>query len=159
VLYALAGSGLTIWLGRPLIRLNYQQSDYEADFRAALIHTREDGARIAASQRETSVKEQLNARIDNLIGNLRRIISVNRNLSFFTTGYNYLIQLIPVLIVAPLFIDGKVEFGIIGQSAMAFATLLGAFSLVITQFQAISTYASVVTRLSEFVEAAERNGR
>ena len=30
--------------------------------------------------------------------------------------------------MAPLFIRGKVEFGVITQSAMAFATLLGAFS-------------------------------
>jgi len=61
-----------------------------------------------------------------------------------------------VIIVAPMFIDRKVEFGVIGQSAMAFATLLGAFSLVITQFQAISSYASVIARLGEFVEAAEK---
>jgi putative ATP-binding cassette transporter len=39
---------------------------------------------------------------------------------------------------------------------MAFATLLGAFSLVITQFQAISSYASVIARLGEFVEHAEK---
>ena len=50
-------------------------------------------------------------------------------------------------------------FGVIGQSAMAFATLLGAFSLVITQFQAISSYASVIARLSEFVEHAEKAGK
>ena len=62
---------------------------------------------------------------------------MNRNLSFFTTGYNYLIQLIPALIVAPLFIRGKVEFGVITQSAFAFTQLLGAFSLIINQFQSI----------------------
>jgi len=157
VLYALIGSGLTIWLGHPLIRLNYRQSDYEADFRAQLVHTRDDGEEIAATGKEEDVKKLLNTRIDNLVRNFRRIICVNRNLSFFTTGYNYLIQLIPILFVAPLFIDRKVEFGVIGQSAMAFATLLGAFSLVITQFQAISSYASVVTRLSEFGKAAEKN--
>lgn len=50
----------------------------------------------------------------------------------------------------------SMEDGVIGKSAMAFATLLGAFSLVITQFQAISSYASVVARLGEFVEYAER---
>ncbi len=103
--------------------------------------------------------ERLNSHIDGLGSNLRHIMSVHRNLSFFTSGYNYLIQLIPVLIVAPMFIRREVEFGVIGQSAMAFATLLGAFSLIITQFQAISSYASVVTRLSEFVEHAERCGR
>lgn len=156
VLYALAGSGLTIWLGRPLIRLNYRQSDFEADFRSELIRTHEDAEEIAASGSEADVRERLTMRIDSLVLNLRRIISINRNLSFFTTGYNYLIQLIPVLIVAPLFIARQVEFGVIGQAAMAFATLLGAFSLVITQFQAISSYASVIARLGEFVEHAEK---
>lgn len=158
VLYALGGSILTIWLGRPLIRLNYCQSDYEADFRAELIHIREDGAKIAAAGTEGEIKRRVNERIDSLVGNVRRIIAVNRNLSFFTSGYNYLIQLIPVLIVAPLFIQRQVEFGVIGQSAMAFATLLGAFSLIITQFQAISSYASVIARLGEFIERAERFG-
>jgi putative ATP-binding cassette transporter len=159
VLYALAGSAITILLGRPLVRLNYRQSDYEADFRSALIHTREEGTAIAASGREPEVKAGLDERINALVGNLRRIIAVNRNLNFFTSGYNYFIQLIPVLLVAPMFMDGRVEFGVIGQSAMAFATLLGAFSLVITQFQAISNYATVITRLSEFVEHAENMGR
>ena len=156
VVYAAAGSALTIWLGRPLIRLNYRQSDCEADYRSELIRTRENADGIALAGKESDIRGQLMGRIDGLVGNLRRIISVNRNLSFFTTGYNYMIQLIPVLLVAPLFIQGKVEFGVIGQSTMAFATLLGALSLVITQFQAISSYASVVSRLGEFVDATEK---
>ena len=56
---------------------------------------------------------------------MKRMIAVNRNLSFFTTGYNYGIQIIPALIVGPLFIRGDVEFGVITQSAMAFSHLLG----------------------------------
>jgi putative ATP-binding cassette transporter len=48
-----------------------------------------------------------------------------------------------------------VEFGVITQSAMAFSHLLGAFSLIVTQFQAISSYAAVLARLSVFAEAAE----
>lgn len=156
VAYALVGSLLAIRLGRPLIQLNYRQSDFEADFRSELIHLRDRGDAIDPSTAPV-LKETVGTRIDALAGNFRRIIAVNRNLNFFTTGYNYLIQLIPVLIVAPLFIKGDVDFGIIGQSAMAFSTLLGAFSLVITQFQAISSYASVVARLDEFVEFAEKH--
>ncbi len=158
VLYAIGGSALTIWLGRPLIRLNYRQSDFEADFRTELIRIREDRERIAASGADADIKQKVGERIDSLVSNIRRIIAVNRNLSFFTSGYNYLIQLIPVLIVAPLFIRGQVEFGVIGQAAMAFATLLGAFSLIITQFQAISSYASVIARLGEFAEHVEQAG-
>jgi putative ATP-binding cassette transporter len=156
VVYALSGSALAIWLGRPLIRLNYRQSDFEANFRTELIHTREDADKIEATGTESDVRARLNVHLDNLVKNYRRIIAVNRNLNFFTGGYNYLIQLIPVLIVAPLFIARKVEFGLIGQSSMAFATLLGAFSLIITQFQTISSYAAVVARLGELGEHAER---
>jgi putative ATP-binding cassette transporter len=159
VVYALGGSLLTIWLGRPLIRLNYRQSDFEADFRTELIRIQRDGEQIAAAGIEPDIKQKVNDRIDSVVSNLRHIIAINRNLNFFTSGYNYLIQLIPVLIVAPMFIRSEVEFGVIGQSAMAFATLLGAFSLIITQFQAISSYASVVARLSEFVEQAETAGK
>jgi vitamin B12/bleomycin/antimicrobial peptide transport system ATP-binding/permease protein len=158
VLYAGAGSALTIWLGRPLIRLNYRQADREADFRSELIATSTNADGIALAGKEAYIRGRLMNRIDALVENLRRIISVNRNLNFFTTGYNYMIQLIPVLIVAPLFMEGGVEFGVIGQATMAFATLLGAFSLVITQFQAISSYASVVSRLGEFAQATENLG-
>lgn len=159
VLYSLVGSVIAIRLGKPLVHLNYRQSDYEADFRSELIRTREEGKGIESSGCESVVKSRIDTRIDALVGNMRHIIGVNRNLTFFTSGYNYFIQLIPVLIIAPMFMDGRVEFGVIGQSAMAFATLLGAFSLVITQFQAITSYASVMTRLSEFVEHAEMAAR
>src|SRR6266542_4219933 len=84
---------------------------------------------------------RLRRRLDDLTANMRRLIAVNRNLAFFTNGYNYLIQIIPALVVAPLFIRGEVEFGVITQSTMAFSVLLGALSLVVTQFQSISSFA------------------
>jgi putative ATP-binding cassette transporter len=156
VLYAAAGSAMTIFLGRPLVRLNYQQSDFEANFRSELIRARERADGIALTGNENRIRDRMTKRIDQLVENLGRIIRVNRNLNFFTTGYNYMIQLIPTLIVAPLFMRHGVEFGVIGQASMAFATLLGAFSLVVTQFQAISSYAAAIKRLSEFVDVSEK---
>jgi vitamin B12/bleomycin/antimicrobial peptide transport system ATP-binding/permease protein len=149
--YAIIGTVVAIYLGRPLIGLNYRQSDQEAAFRSELIHVRENGESIALLRREGRLTTRLLRRIEGVADNFRRITSVNRNLSFFTTGYNNLIQLIPALIVAPLFIRGNVEFGVITQSAAAFAQLLGAFSLIVNQFQAISTFAAVIARLSAMV--------
>lgn len=156
VTYAAAGTGFTVLFGRSLIRLNYRQADYEADFRSELIRVRNNAEGIAVTGNEHRARARLVTRLESLVENFRRIIAVNRNVNFFTTGYNYMIQLIPILIVAPLFINRGVEFGIIGQSAMAFATLMGAFSLIVTQFQSISFYASVVARLSELTEAADK---
>ena len=156
VLYAAGGTLLTIVLGRPLVWLNYNQLDMEANFRSDLIHVRENAEAIALARREDRLKTRLLRRLQELVANFERIIAINRNLGFFTTGYNYLIQIIPVLIVAPLFFRGEVEFGVITQSAMAFSMLLGAFSLIVTQFQAISSYAAVIARLSSLQEAIER---
>ncbi len=154
--YALLGTLATIYLGRPLVGLNYRQSDLEANFRADLIHVRENAESVALLRREGRWTSRLLGRLDELAANFRRIASVNRNLGFFTTGYNYLIQIIPALVVAPLFIRGEVEFGVITQSAMAFAQLLGAFSLIINQFQSISSFTAVVARLSALVDAIEK---
>ena len=154
--YAALGSGLTLVFGRPLLWLNYDQSDREASFRAELVHLRENAESVAFLRREDRIRERLFARVEALVGNLKRIIAVNRNLGFFTTGYDYMIQLIPILIVAPLFIRGQVEFGVISQSAMAFSHLIGAFSLIVTQFQQISSYAVVMARLSALGEGVER---
>jgi putative ATP-binding cassette transporter len=154
--YAALGSGLTLVFGRPLLWLNYDQSDREASFRAELVHLRENAESVAFLHREDRIRDRLFARVDALVHNLKRIIGVNRNLGFFTTGYNYMIQLVPILIVAPLFIRGQVEFGVISQSAMAFSHLIGAFSLVVSQFQQISSYAVVMARLSALGEGVER---
>lgn len=156
VAYAAFGSGLTLLLGRPLLKLNYDQSDREAGLRAELVHLRENAESVALLRREGRLGARIQARIDDLVANTKRIIAVNRNLGFFTTGYNYLIQVIPIAIVAPLFIRGHAEFGVISQSSMAFSHLIGAFSLIVTQFQQISSYAVVLARLSVVVEGLEQ---
>lgn len=156
VAYAILGSGLTILFGKPLIWLNYEQADREADLRAGLVHVRENAESVAVLHREGRLGARLRERVDALVANATRIIAVNRNLGFFTTGYNYLIQIIPILIVAPLFIRGQVEFGVITQSSMAFSTLIGAFSLIVTQFQQISSYAVVLARLGALGESVEQ---
>jgi putative ATP-binding cassette transporter len=153
VSYATLGSFMTVLLGKPLIRLNYDQLDKEANFRSRLIHVRENADSIALLRREARLKYQLLERLEDLTANFQRIILVNRNLGFFTTGYNYMIQIIPALVVAPLFITGEAQFGVIAQSAIAFAHLLGAFSLIVTHFQSISAYTAVIARLAGLREA------
>jgi putative ATP-binding cassette transporter len=156
VLYAAGGSFLTYLLGHPLVRLNFDQLDKEAKFRASLIHFRENAESVALCRREGRLIRILMRNLGALTENFRHIIVTNRNVNFFTTGYNWLIQIIPALIIAPLFIDRKVQFGVITQSAIAFTYLLGAFSLIVTQFQSISSFTAVMARLGSLMDASER---
>jgi putative ATP-binding cassette transporter len=49
-----------------------------------------------------------------------------------------------------------VQFGVITQSAIAFTFLLGAFSLIVTQFQSISSFTAVMARLGSLLDESER---
>jgi len=51
------------------------------------------------------------------------------------------------MVVAPMYMSGKVEFGVVTQAAGAFAAVLAAMSLIITQFAGLSTYLAGVQRL------------
>ena len=158
VAYAAGGSFFTFALGRPLIKLNYDQLDKEASFRSELIRVRDNSEAILQARDEEQQTTRLLSRLDDVVANFRKITSINRNVGFFTTGYNWLIQIIPALIIAPAFIAGKIEFGVITQSAIAFTTLVAAFSLIVTQFQSLSNFAAVVARLSALAEAVGQTG-
>jgi putative ATP-binding cassette transporter len=154
--YATAGSLVTWLLARPLVELTYAQSDREADFRSVLIHVRENADPIALLGREERLRTRLLRRLEALVANTKRVIGVNRNVGFFTTLYSYMIQLIPIVITAPLYFRKQVEFGVITQSAMAFSQLVGAISILITQFQSISSFAAVLGRLEGLSEGIEK---
>ena len=155
VLYAALGSLATLLLGRPLIKRTSDQLDKEASFRAALIHVKENAQPILLARQENAQSARLLHRLDELIATGGAIIAVNRNVGFFTTGYNWMIQIIPLLIMAPAYIAGQIEFGVITQSAGAFATAVAAFSLVVTQFQSLSALAAVMARLNSMAEAVD----
>ncbi|SDA99385.1 SbmA/BacA-like family transporter [Sinorhizobium sp. NFACC03] len=157
VLYAACGSYMTIVLGRPLIGLNYDRLDKEASFRSSLIHVRENAESVLITRSEEQQRTRLLERIDELVANIISITAVNRNLGFFTGGYNWMIQIIPDLIIAPAFMRGEIEFGVITQAGAAFAMLVGAFSLIIRQFNSISNFVAVVSRLSSLLEAIEQS--
>lgn len=151
--YAVVGSLGTLLLGRSLVGLNNAQFRKEADFRYALVRIREHAKTVTQMAEERDERHRLGAWLHALVANWRKVVDVNRNLGFFVNGYNYLTQIIPILIVAPMYVRGEVEFGIVAQSVMAFTFTLNGFSLVVTQFQQLSSYAAVVNRLGALWEA------
>ncbi|HLJ94587.1 MAG TPA: SbmA/BacA-like family transporter [Gemmataceae bacterium] len=153
VVYPLLGTTLIVFLGHRLVGLNNLQLKKEADFRFELVHVRTHADSVALAQSEPAEQGRLEDRLAALVRNYRSIIAVLRNLKFVTGGYNYLDQLIPVLIVVPLYLRGEVEFGVVTQAAMAFSQIFNAFSLIAEKFQDLSTFAAVVARVGSLEEA------
>ena len=156
VAYASIGSATTVFLGRPLVRLANLQLQKEANLRYHLIQTRDTAETIATMGAAGAMRDCLHERLRDVVANNTAIIAVTRNLGFFTNSYNYLTQLIPLLLVAPMYMRGEVEFGVVTQSAMAFAQVLGGFSLIISQFETISSFAAVTSRLNTIADAIDQ---
>ncbi len=146
-LYAVTGTAVSILIARRLIGLHYQQYRTEADLRLGLVRVRENAESIAFYRGEKRERRDLVNRLAGAVSNMQSIIVWNRNLGFFTNSYNYAALVVPVMIVAPMFMRGEVEFGVVTQSAGAFAQVLAAVSLIITQFDGLSAFIASIQRL------------
>lgn len=153
--YAILGSFISYLLGRQLVWLNFTQLQREADYRYKLVNVRDNAESIALYHGER--KEQTRARqlLSRGIENFRIIISKNRNLNVFTNFYNYLIPIIPPVIVAPLYFSGDISLGSVNQATVAFAQTLGALSIIVTNFGSLSAFGAVINRLGTFFESLE----
>src|SRR6185312_7210422 len=54
-----------------------------------------------------------------------------------------------------LYMRNEIEFGQVAQAQVGFNFVLDAFSLIVKEFQRITTFAAVVERLGAFYEATE----
>ncbi len=156
VAYATLGTVVTMFFGKRLIHLNFQQLRREADFRYGLVHIRDNAESIAFYRGEGREQDQVQGRLREVIGNLRMLISWERNLEFFTKGYEYLILVLPVVIMAPLYFSGQIKFGVITQAESAFVQVLGALSIIVSQFEQLSNFAAGITRLETFAAAIDK---
>ena len=145
---------LTIMIGRPLIGINFAQRRLEADFRYALVGLRNNAEAIAFYGGERREHRALLQRLLAAMQNLHRMIAWQRNLACFTYGYDFLLPLVPILVLAPAFFSGAIEFGKITQASAAFITLRTSFSIIIDQFNALSSFAAVVERLAVYQEVS-----
>jgi len=152
IAYSIGGTFISVKLGEPLVGLNFEQERREANFRYAMVRVRENAESIAFFNGERSEQESLKVGLKSVVDNIVSLLITNRNLGFFTSYYQYLIGLLPAAIIAPLYFQGQVEFGVISQTSSAFNHVLGDVSLVVFQFSAIAGFAAVVDRLGQFTE-------
>jgi ABC-type uncharacterized transport system fused permease/ATPase subunit len=151
--YALFGTVTTTWLGKDLVRLNYDQLTREANFRYSLVRLRDNAESIAFYAGEDLEGKAISSRLQGVIENSRELIGAQRNLEFFTNGYRFMIQLLPVAVVAPRYFAGAIELGVISQSVGAFNHILNDLSIVVNQFEQLSRFSAGIERLSVFLDA------
>ncbi len=153
VIYATIGTAIAILAGRKLIKINFDQLRYEANFRYSLVHVRDNAESIAFYQGETQELRQILERFGSALRNFNLLIIWQAVIDIFQYAYNYFTRIVPYVIVAPLYFSGVRDFGTITQATIAFSQVLSALSIVANQIQSISSFAAGINRLGAFHES------
>jgi putative ATP-binding cassette transporter len=150
LIYAILGTWVTHLVGRPLIRLNFDQQRYEADFRFSLVRLRENAEEVTLLSGERAEEERLLDRFSRVVGNWYGIMQRTKRLTFLTTGYSQIAIIFPYLVVSPVYFFSSMELGGLMQIAQAFGQVQNALSFFVTAYSSIADWKAVLNRLAGF---------
>ncbi len=155
ILYATAGTWLTDWLGRPLVRLNFDRQRYEADYRFSLVRFRENTEGVALYRGEADEFRGFRKRFEHVVGNWWGIMRRQKRMAYFTSGYGLGAWIVPSIVAAPRYFRGELGLGGLMQTTQAFQQVQDALSFFIQSYKEIAAWSAVVERLAGFERALE----
>jgi putative ATP-binding cassette transporter len=150
LIYAVLGTLITHWIGKPLVDLNFTKQRVEADFRFNLVRVRENSEQIALLRGDGAEHERLSERFGRVVGNWLQIMSRTKRLTAFTASYGQAAVVFPFILVAPAYFAGKVQLGGMMQTASAFGSVQDALSFFVSTYRTLAEWRSVVARLDGF---------
>ncbi|MDE2255750.1 MAG: ABC transporter ATP-binding protein/permease [Betaproteobacteria bacterium] len=155
VAYAGIGSYVAHKVGKPLIKLNFNQQRYEADFRFGLARTREHNEGIALYHGEERELEGHASRFANVWSNWWGIMKRQKLFTWYSSFYGQLAIIFPILVAAPRYFAGQIQLGGLTQTASAFGQVQGALSWFIDAYGRIVDWRATQERLYTFVLSVE----
>lgn len=150
LIYAIIGTWVTHLVGRPLVKLNFDQQRYEADFRFSLVRLRENAEQVTLLSGEEAEEGRLRDRFANVVRNWYGIMHRTKRLTFLTAGYNQVAIIFPFLVVSPVYFFGAMTLGGLMQVASAFGQVQSSLSFFVTAYTNIADWKAVLDRLAGF---------
>lgn len=151
ILYALVGTLFTFKLGRPLIALNFEQQRREATFRYAAIDLRSHAEEVALYSGEQHQKSILQRLFSSVLENWLFIILRQKLLLWYTSGYNQVSVLLPLVVALPNYFDKVFLLGGLIQSLQAFSRVQDSLSFIVNSYTQIAQWQAISQRLTTFV--------
>ncbi|HWN91236.1 MAG TPA: ABC transporter ATP-binding protein/permease, partial [Verrucomicrobiae bacterium] len=155
LLYAIGGTWMTDWLGRPLVGLNFNRQRYEADFRFSLVRFRENTEGVALYHGEADEFRTFRERFEGVVGNWWGIMRRQKRMTYFTSGYGLGAWIVPSIVAAPRYFRGELGLGGLMQTTQAFQQVQDALSFFIQSYKEIAAWCAVIERLAGFERALE----
>lgn len=150
LLYSILGTYITQVVGRKLVKLNFIQQRYEADFRFSMIRLRESAESVAFYRGEAQEGKVFKNRFKLLLDNFWQLVNKQKQLVFLNSGYSQIAIIFPFVVAMNRYLAKEVSLGGLMQVASAFGRVQDSLSYFVDMYSSIAQWQAVVMRLTYF---------
>ncbi len=153
IAYAGAGSLLSYRVGKSLVHRNAERYAREAELRFSLVRVNEhlDGISLAAGEADETRRVELH--LTEVLAATTRLVAGLTNLTWVTSGFGWVTQVVPILVAAPLYFSGKISFGGLMMAAAAFTQAQSSLRWFVDNFSTIADWRATLLRVATFHRA------
>lgn len=150
LLYSVIGTYITHIVGRKLVKINFIQQKYEADFRFSMIRLRESAESVAFYRGEAQEGSVFKQRFKMLLDNFWKLVNKQKQLVFLNSGYSQIAIIFPFVVAMNRYLTKEVTLGGLMQVASAFGRVQDSLSYFVDMYSSIAQWQAVVMRLTCF---------
>ena len=150
LLYSVLGTYITHVVGRKLVKLNFIQQRYEADFRFSMIRLRESAESVAFYRGEAQEGKVFKNRFKLLLDNFWQLVNKQKQLVFLNSCYSQIAIIFPFVVAMNRYLSKEVSLGGLMQVASAFGRVQDSLSYFVDMYSSIAQWQAVVMRLMYF---------
>lgn len=166
ILYAVAGSLMSYWVGKGLIGRNAERYAREGELRFSLTRINEHLDGISLAGGEADEQRRIAAHLGDVLHATSRVVLGLTNLTWVTSGFGWVTIIAPTLVAAPLYFSGKVSFGGLMMAAAAFTQAQSSLRWFVDNFSGIADWRAALLRVAGLrqvlvsdLEAQQRGSR
>lgn len=153
--YGVAGSLITMWIGRPLVGLVARKNEAEGDFRFALMRLRDNAEAVALMRGEPAERRILSGFYGSVVAGWMGIVWRHGRLTWITNAIGPMTPVVPLLLASPKYLSGELTLGQVTQLAAAFIQVQAAISWLVDNYNRIAEWLASARRVLELVEASD----
>lgn len=155
LLYAAFSAGITVQVGRPLVRATDARQAAEADLRAGLLASLAHSPAIALTEAEPGERRRLIGHFAHVGETWSLQSRFFRNLLFLSSGFGLLTAGLPLLILAPGYLAGAVSLGTVMELQVAFGQVVAALFWLTDSYPSIAQWEASAERVLALSDAVD----